>query len=66
PEEGLAHREALLKARPELCPVGVWPARFGLGEAPSSVFVTDPLAWDGEGFQAFALTLPSTGDPARP
>ncbi|HEU4952134.1 MAG TPA: RsmB/NOP family class I SAM-dependent RNA methyltransferase [Holophagaceae bacterium] len=58
PEEGLDHREALRKAHPELQPAPVWPARFGLGEAPTSVFLTDPLTWDGEGFQAFALTRP--------
>lgn len=56
PEEGLAHRAAVLAAHPDLRPAGIWDAPFGLGEAPSSLFVPDPLAWEGEGFQAFALT----------
>lgn len=55
PEEGLAHRDVLLKAHPELAPVAVWPSTFGRGEAASSVFLPDPLAWEGEGFQGFAL-----------
>ncbi|HTL98721.1 MAG TPA: transcription antitermination factor NusB [Holophagaceae bacterium] len=56
PEEGLAHREAVLKAHPDLRPAAVWDARFGLDASPSSLFLPDPLSWDGEGFQAFALT----------
>ena len=56
PEEGLAHREALMKAHPDLVEAPIWGARFGLGAAPSSLFLPDPLAWDGEGFQAFAFT----------
>lgn len=55
PEEGLAHRDILLKAHSELAPVAVWPSAFGRGEAASSVFLPDPLAWEGEGFQGFAL-----------
>ncbi len=54
-EEGLAHRDPLLKAHPDLTPMAAWPAAFGRGEAASSVFLPDPLAWTGEGFQAFAL-----------
>lgn len=56
PEEGLAHREAALAVHPGLRPAAIWEAAFGLGEAPSSLFLPDPLAWEGEGFQAFALT----------
>jgi 16S rRNA (cytosine967-C5)-methyltransferase len=56
PEEGLAHREAALGSHPDLRPAEVWPAPFGLVKGPSSCFLPDPLAWDGEGFQAFALT----------
>ena len=56
PEEGEAHRSALLAAHPELRPVPAWPSAFGLGASPSPVFRPDPLAWPGEGFQAFALT----------
>lgn len=56
PEEGLAHRDAALAAHPGSRPAAIWDAAFGLGEAPSSLFLPDPLAWEGEGFQAFALT----------
>lgn len=56
PEEGLVHREALLASHPELRPVPIWEGRFGRGESPSSLFLPDPLTWEGEGFQGFALT----------
>lgn len=56
PEEGLTLREAFLRAHPEARPVPVWGAPFGLDGSPSSVFLPDPLTWEGEGFQAFALT----------
>lgn len=56
PEEGLAHRAAFLAAHPEARPAAIWEGRFGPGGSPSSVFLPDPLAWEGEGFQAFALT----------
>ena len=56
PEEGLAHRDAIMSAHPELRPIQIWDARFGLDEASSNLFLPDPLAWEGEGFQAFALT----------
>ncbi|HET6329828.1 MAG TPA: transcription antitermination factor NusB [Holophagaceae bacterium] len=55
-EEGLAHRDILLAAHPELRPAAIWDAHFGLDEAPSGLFLPDPLVWEGEGFQAFALT----------
>jgi len=59
PEEGLAHREWLEGARPDLRPAEVWPAATGtafdaVGER-TSFFRPHPLAWEGEGFQAFAL-----------
>ena len=56
PEEGLAHRAALLAAHPELRLAPIWEGRFGWDETPSSVFLPDPLAWEGEGFQGFAVT----------
>ena len=56
PEEGLAHRDAAMKAHPELEMAPIWEARFGLDASRSGLFLPDPLAWEGEGFQAFALT----------
>ena len=56
PEEARAHRERLLAARPRLAPAPVWPEALGTGPDPASFFSPDPLAWPGEGFQAFALT----------
>lgn len=56
PEEGLAHREAFMRVHPEARPVPVWDAPFGLDGSPSSIFLPDPLTWEGEGFQAFTLT----------
>ncbi|WP_243302523.1 RsmB/NOP family class I SAM-dependent RNA methyltransferase [Geothrix oryzisoli] len=60
PEEGIAHRDWLAEARPDLRPTAVWPAALG---APAEVegeltacFRPHPLRWEGEGFQAFALT----------
>lgn len=50
PGEGADHRQELLAARPGLRPVAVWPQHGG------EWFRPDPLAWPGEGFQAFALT----------
>jgi len=56
PEEGLVHRDALMKVHPEAREAAIWDARFGLDGAPSGLFLPDPLVWEGEGFQAFALT----------
>ena len=56
PEEGLRHRAAFLQSHADAKEAPVWEARFGLGDPASSVFLPDPLAWEGEGFQAFALT----------
>ena len=50
-EEAAMHREALVQGHPDLEPVDIWPERFGSG----GMFRPDPLAWEGEGFQAFAL-----------
>ena len=60
PEEAAAHREALLAAQPSLRPASIWPAAFGTpadrGEGGTSFFRPDPMTWEGEGFQAFAVT----------
>ncbi|WP_306590772.1 transcription antitermination factor NusB [Geothrix sp. 21YS21S-4] len=58
PEEAEAHREWLAEARPDLRPATVWPAGLGVesGTAPTARFQPHPLRWEGEGFQAFALT----------
>jgi 16S rRNA (cytosine967-C5)-methyltransferase len=63
PEEGAAHREAILGKNPDWMPAAIWPD--GLGAAPGSAesvmtpfFRPHPVGWQGEGFQAFALTKP--------
>ncbi len=62
PEEGVAHRDRLAEARPDLRPAPVWPARFGApGDAAGTTtptFRPDPLVWSGEGFQGFAVQAP--------
>jgi 16S rRNA (cytosine967-C5)-methyltransferase len=55
PEEGLAHRKRLLAASPRYRPAEIWPQAMGSGDG--SLFRPDPLAWPGEGFQAFAVSL---------
>jgi 16S rRNA (cytosine967-C5)-methyltransferase len=60
PEEGHDHRERL-QGWPRLRPVPVWPAPMGTEPGPTSFFLPDPLAWPGEGFQAFAFTLDPAG-----
>jgi len=58
PEEGLAHRERVLASQPRFRPAAIWPAAMGSGgDGPASLFQPDPLAWAGEGFQAFAFTV---------
>jgi len=49
PEEGVAHLPRLLQGHPNIVPAAIWPG-------PSHLFCPDPLAWEGEGFQAFALS----------
>jgi 16S rRNA (cytosine967-C5)-methyltransferase len=60
PEEGAAHREWLLEAKPDLHPVEVWPVRFGAGgdsaSDSTSFFRPHPMTWEGEGFQGFAVS----------
>jgi 16S rRNA (cytosine967-C5)-methyltransferase len=50
PEEGRHHLDRLRAARPSLRTEACWPEALG-----SAFFRPDLLAWDGEGFQAFAL-----------
>lgn len=57
PEEGLAHREQVLASQPRFRPAAIWPAAMGSEGGPTSLFRPDPLAWAGEGFQAFAFTV---------
>lgn len=59
PEEGEAHRQWLLEAHPELAPAAVWPQGFGTEPGPTAFFRPHPLAWRGEGFQAFAFSRSS-------
>jgi len=54
PEEGIAHLARLLQDRPNIVPAAIWPG-------PSHLFCPDPLAWEGEGFQAFAITKAQGG-----
>lgn len=51
PEEGEAQRARMLERHPELRPAEVWPPELG-----GDFFRPHPLDWEGEGFQAFALT----------
>jgi 16S rRNA (cytosine967-C5)-methyltransferase len=51
PEEGEGHREALLRNQPCAEPADLWPEAFGL----RGWFRPDPLEWEGEGFQGFAV-----------
>lgn len=58
PEEGAAHRDWLLQDRPDVRPAAIWPLQLGTETegGATSFFRPDPLAWEGEGFQAFAVT----------
>jgi 16S rRNA (cytosine967-C5)-methyltransferase len=62
PEEGEAHREWLVTARPDLVPAPVWPGHLGVvaqgGGALTDTFRPHPLRWEGEGFQGFAVAKP--------
>lgn len=51
PDEGAAHRAWLREAHPEFAEVEAWPAELG-----GACFEPDLAMWDGEGFQAFAVT----------
>ncbi|MDR2560955.1 MAG: hypothetical protein LBC63_04205 [Holophagales bacterium] len=54
PEEGIAHLQRLLQCCPNIGPAAIWPG-------PSHLFCPDPLAWEGEGFQGFAITKAQGG-----
>jgi 16S rRNA (cytosine967-C5)-methyltransferase len=54
PAEGEAHRAWMAQAHPEFEPVAAWPEALG-----GTRFRPDLATWDGEGFQAFAWTLPA-------
>lgn len=62
PEEGEAHREWLVTARPDLVPAPVWLGHLGVaaqgGGALTDTFRPHPLRWEGEGFQGFAVARP--------
>jgi 16S rRNA (cytosine967-C5)-methyltransferase len=58
PEEAEAHLRWAREAHPDLEPAAVWPAGFGTEPGPTACFLPDPLDWEGEGFQAFALGRP--------
>ncbi|MBK9797438.1 MAG: RsmB/NOP family class I SAM-dependent RNA methyltransferase [Holophagaceae bacterium] len=59
PEEGVSHLGWLEEAHPELRPAQVWPAAMGAARdterEATALFRPHPLAWEGEGFQGFAL-----------
>jgi 16S rRNA (cytosine967-C5)-methyltransferase len=56
PEEGVGHLQRLESRHPRLTPAPVWQAHAHAADQ-THVFRPDPLDWDGEGFQGFALTL---------
>jgi 16S rRNA (cytosine967-C5)-methyltransferase len=53
--EGMHHRSKVMAAHPNLEPARVWPSSLGTTTDLVDIFQPDPLAWEGEGFQAFAL-----------
>ena len=59
PEEGEAQRRWLEQTRPDLRPAAVWPAALGVSAdaegATTAFFRPNPLRWEGEGFQGFAV-----------
>jgi len=55
PQEGAAHFAGVLEAHADLRPAALWAPAFGDQDCATSLFRPDPLRWDGEGFQAFAL-----------
>lgn len=55
-EEGAALKDRILDENPRLKLAPIWPSQF---QTSDGLFQPDPLAWEGEGFQGFAVT---TGD----
>lgn len=56
PEECARHRSWVLDTHPDYFSAEVWPGGVGVEPGPTSFFRPNPLLWDGEGFQGFALT----------
>lgn|GEM_PF-413309 len=55
-QEGLDHMHRLLQVNPHLAPAPIWPDYNDRnGSARTHIFRPDPLCWEGEGFQGFAL-----------
>jgi 16S rRNA (cytosine967-C5)-methyltransferase len=52
-EEGLDHLARLERSYPQIAPAEIWPT--GRGSGLTHIFRPDPLTWDGEGFQGFAV-----------
>jgi 16S rRNA (cytosine967-C5)-methyltransferase len=62
PQEGVDHLSRLLHGGTNIRPAAVWPScafgsTFGPASCSTHIFCPDPLTWEGEGFQAFALTM---------
>ena len=58
-EEGIGHIASLQSSNPEIKPAPVWPSSQTTDAQDSDrthLFLPDPLVWDGEGFQGFAVT----------
>jgi len=57
PAEGIDHLSNIKSSHPQLIPAPIWPA--AQCAELTHIFRPDPLTWEGEGFQAFALTKKS-------
>jgi 16S rRNA (cytosine967-C5)-methyltransferase len=53
-KEGIDHLSKIKSGDSQLIPAPVWPA--AQGAELTHIFRPDPLTWEGEGFQAFAVT----------
>jgi 16S rRNA (cytosine967-C5)-methyltransferase len=53
PEEGVNHLINIQSGDNQLIPAPIWPAAQSAGL--THIFRPDPLTWEGEGFQAFAV-----------
>jgi len=62
PEEGAEQGRWFQERHPELEPAALWPQALGTG----TLFRPDPLAWPGEGFQAFGFIHPSRASTQEP
>lgn len=52
PQEGRHHLDRVLSAHPDIKALPLWPEAWMI---QGQIFQPDPLIWEGEGFQAFAL-----------